>query len=40
MTLAPTAPHEHDWRLQAVLLEDGSSAEEYGCAACDAVTYR
>jgi hypothetical protein len=40
MTLAPAAPHDHDWRLQAVLLEDGCSAEEYGCSICDAVDFR
>ena len=39
MTLA-VAPHDHDWRLQAVLLEDGVSTEEYECVACGGVTFR
>ena len=36
----PARPHEHDWRLGAVLHEDGYATEEYGCAACGGVTFR
>ncbi|WP_263426479.1 hypothetical protein [Nocardioides mangrovi] len=40
MMLAAVAPHDHDWRLQAVWHEEGVSTEEFGCAGCGAVDFR
>jgi hypothetical protein len=36
---APAQPHDHDWRLAAVLYEDGHATEEYRCGLCGEVTF-
>jgi hypothetical protein len=32
--------HEHTWELRAVLHDDGTAVNEFGCTGCEAVTYR
>jgi hypothetical protein len=32
--------HEHTWRLQAVICEDGVTAAEFTCIECDDVIFR
>ena len=41
MTAAPAGadPHDHDLRLVATHLEDGTSVQEFRCAECGAVWF-
>lgn len=39
VTVTLAAPHDHSWRLHAVILEDGAAVEEFGCD-CGAVEFR